>query len=522
VILKRKLFLLFLGLFVAIVSARWITHAGYMDADYYFVMGKVLAEGKGFSEPFLWNYLDDPVGIPHPSFQYWMPFTSILATLGQLIFGVGFRSAQIPFIILAASLPLFTSWIAYQLHGDSNLAFQSGLLASLPGFFLPFLVTTDSFSIFGIVGAFIIISLVNAYRRGGFPHWFLSGLLAGIAHLTRTDGVLFLLFGVGLVIKSRSDKRISLSGLIVGYLVVMVPWWVGRGIGGGGIFPAGTSRVLWTLNYDELFSYPPEKLTFNRWLQSGLGNIIVARVEALWMNIQSLFLVNGLVFLGPLMFIGGWTLRGKLLIRLVALYLGLIILMMSFLFPFAGSRGGYFHSSMAVMPILWALAPLGLERAIQFGVRRRGWIEQQAKDVFFTASVVLAFVITLGIFWSRVVGEDIFKPIWSTEERVYQEATEWLDGKTTSGSVIAINNPPGFYSVSNLKSVVIPDGDEEVLLQVVKAFSVDWLLLDHNYPKGLQSLYQNPTQVDWLFLEKTFVDEQGNDFYIYRIRVDQQ
>ena len=46
---------------------------GYMDAEYYAVLGRRLATGQGPTEPFLWNYLDDPQGIPHPAFGYWAP-----------------------------------------------------------------------------------------------------------------------------------------------------------------------------------------------------------------------------------------------------------------------------------------------------------------------------------------------------------------------------------------------------------------------------------------------------------------
>ena len=45
-----------------------------MDAEYYYAGGIRLAEGDGFTENFLWNYLDNPVGLPHPAFTYWMPF----------------------------------------------------------------------------------------------------------------------------------------------------------------------------------------------------------------------------------------------------------------------------------------------------------------------------------------------------------------------------------------------------------------------------------------------------------------
>ena len=53
---------------------------GYMDADYYYAIGLRLNRGYGFSEPFLWNYLDNPNGIPHPSNTYWMPLPSVLAS----------------------------------------------------------------------------------------------------------------------------------------------------------------------------------------------------------------------------------------------------------------------------------------------------------------------------------------------------------------------------------------------------------------------------------------------------------
>jgi hypothetical protein len=513
---KRKLSLALLGIVVALISARWIDAAGYMDADYYFSMGKVLASGGGLSEPFIWNFLDDPGGIPHPAFQYWMPFTSFLAALGQILFGSGFRSAQIPFILLAASFPLLTAWVAYRLHGDSQMAWEAGLLATVPGFFLPFWVTTDSFSIYGIVGTLIFILSVEAFNHGGFIKWAFVGLMVGIAHLTRTDGLLFLFLCLGLILYSQGGKKKAIVGVVGGYLLIMLPWWFLNGIVNGRVFPAGALRVLWTLNYDELFRYPATTLTFERWIQSGLGNILLARLEALWMNMKSLILVNGLVFLGPLMFIGGWVLRKNLLVRMVSLYLIALIIIMSFVFPFAGARGGYFHSSMAVMPILWGLAPLGLRRALKFGVRYRQWNEQQAKDFFVAAISILACLVTLGIFWSRVIGEDFFHPTWSESRQVYEGAAQWFEQEGVNESIIAVNNPPGFYTASDLAAVVIPDGDDEALHQVVDRFHVQWLLLDSNNP-GLKSLYKNHEQAEWLALIKTLKDVKGEDLFIFKV-----
>ena len=41
--------------------------AGYMDAEYYASIGSGIREGVGFNQNFLWNYLDNPTGIPFPS-----------------------------------------------------------------------------------------------------------------------------------------------------------------------------------------------------------------------------------------------------------------------------------------------------------------------------------------------------------------------------------------------------------------------------------------------------------------------
>jgi 4-amino-4-deoxy-L-arabinose transferase-like glycosyltransferase len=514
--LKRKIILALLGLFIALISARWINCSGYMDADYYFSMGKVLASGQGLSEPFIWNYLSDPKGIPHPAFQYWMPFTSFLAALGQLMFGIGFREAQIPFILLAACFPLFTAWVAYRLHGDPQMAWESGLLAAAPGFFLPFWVTTDSFAIYGIVGSLIFILSVEAFRNGGVLRWLLIGILIGIAHLTRTDGILFLPLILGFIFFSKGQKKKALAGVIMGYLIAMLPWWILNKVLHGSAFPSGTMRILWTLDYDELFSYPPSKLTFERWLESGLGNILLVRLEALWMNVKNLILVNGLVFLGPLMVIGGRLLKERFLVRLVSIYLISLLIIMSFIFPFAGSRGGYFHSSMAAMPILWAVAPLGLRRVIKFGVRYRNWNHQQARDFFTVAVFILACLITLGIFWSRVIGKDFYNPTWSTGTNVYQEVAQWFEKEGVEEAVIAVNNPPGLYAASGLAAVVIPDGEDEVLRQVVDKFQVQWVLLDSNYPAGLKSLYEDPRRVEWLELAATLEDVNEKELFIYR------
>ena len=59
---------------------------GYMDADYYYASGLRIANSGSWSEPFIWNYLGDPQGLPHPAFSYWMPLAEALSFKNLIIF----------------------------------------------------------------------------------------------------------------------------------------------------------------------------------------------------------------------------------------------------------------------------------------------------------------------------------------------------------------------------------------------------------------------------------------------------
>ena len=85
---RHYLILFLVGLAVPIAVSRYQNLPGYMDADYYFAGGIQLAQGKGFTEPYIWNYLSDPQRLPNPSHTYWMPLASIISALGMWIMGL--------------------------------------------------------------------------------------------------------------------------------------------------------------------------------------------------------------------------------------------------------------------------------------------------------------------------------------------------------------------------------------------------------------------------------------------------
>jgi hypothetical protein len=487
-----------------------------MDADYYYATSEQIASGSGFNEPFIWNYLEAPKEIPHPSHLYWMPFASIVATIPQIVLGNGFRIAQISFILLTSFVPLLTAIIAIRLNATREQVWQAGLLAVFSGFFLPFMVTTDTFSLFMILGGVFFFFAAEGSTSDRPGAWFASGLIGGLAHLSRADGVLLIIVAAIVILFSSGSKFRHLLILFLGYLLVMMPWWIHNWVEVGFVMSPNSARALWLVSYDELFSYPVDNLVPQHLWDQGLGSFIEARFDSLLTDLQSLFAVNGLIFLGPLMLIGGYELRQRQIVRIGAFYLISLLLVMSVVFPFAGARGGFFHSSTAVMPILWALAPIGLDKVIRFGVRKRQWDPGSARKVFGTASVVLAGLTTIGLFYFRAIGDDPGNPNWGKSETAYRQVGEWFYEQALEDDLLAITNPPGLYASTKLSSVVIPDGGEEELRAVVRAYEVGWVVLDRNNP-GLSALYENPNEIAWLSLQTRLRVKDAEDILIFMV-----
>ena len=141
------------GFLLSFFVAQFQPVPGYMDADYYYEGGVRLAEGHGFSEMVLWNYLDDPAGLPHPSHGYWMPLASILAALGMgFTHTISLSSARLGFFLLAMVIPPTTALLSYNITNRRDLALCAGFLAIFSGYYLPFFSTTDTFSIYMALG----------------------------------------------------------------------------------------------------------------------------------------------------------------------------------------------------------------------------------------------------------------------------------------------------------------------------------------------------------------------------------
>ena len=504
------------ALLIGILAAHWVRQPGYMDAEYYFSIAKEVTEGRGLAEPFLWNYLDDPQGLPHPSHLYWMPLPSLISALPMRLGGSTFRWAQTAFALMSAALPLLTLYAGRLLQADRRHWSRGAILSLVPGFYLAYFVTTDSFAPYALFGGLALLVAAHATEDPRTWRWLLAGALCGMGHLTRADGFLLLVPAAFAVYLSKHHRWRSVLFVVAGYAVVMVPWWARNLVVAGALLSPGSLRTLWALRYDELFIYPASVLTPARWWSSGLDVILLARLQAAGTNLLSLAAVNGLIFLAPFMAMGAWKLRGRPLVRLAIAYLSVVFLSMSLAFPFAGPRGGFFHSSVALMPALWAMAPLGLEGAVAWASKKRRWQEERAFRVLFGGAVALAAVVTAIVFVIRVVGTGAGVWPWERSHQEYQDAGEVLRALDRDPGLVAVNNPPGFYLATGLGSVVIPDGSPDILKRVIMQYGVEWVVLEANHPAGLNELYLDPGRVSWLEPARSHVNANGETVWFLR------
>jgi hypothetical protein len=512
---RHYLILFVVGLLVPFGVSRFQTLPGYMDADYYFVGGMQLAEGKGFTEPYIWNYLDDPQGLPHPSHTYWMPLASIVSAIGMWIMGQPtYWAGRASFILLSALIPLLTASLAYSVSRQTRLAMVSGFLSIFSLYYAPFMPVPDNYGLYMLFGGMFL--LLAPRREPWIP--VALGALAGLLTLARSDGLLWLgLAGLTLLWKYTSaeergkvtfrewTRRIIPAGLLalLGYFLIMGAWHIRNVNLFGSFMTPGGGRVLWLENYNQTFIYPPENLSRAGFIAAGWGAALQDRLMALAANLGNAVAAQGEIFLLPFILIGIWQLRHDLRTKIAVTGWIILFVVMTAIFPFAGSRGSFFHAGAAFQPFWWVAAPIGLNIVIQWA-RQRGKLTDENAPLFFQVVLVLiAALMTVYLVNFRVIADG-----WAKDDFIYPAVEQkLLANGIRPQDVVIVRNPPGYFLASGRSSVSLPFGDASTILTVAKKFNATYLILEKGGTfESIQNLYDHP---------------EGNPSFFYLGEVDE-
>lgn len=534
---KRDLGLVGLvGLVVNGLIAALLLRPGYVDAYYYFNGAVQLARGRGFVEDYAWVYLGLPASVSNsavslPSHTYWMPLTSVVAAPfvalglwgGALTNDQLFHWAQIPFVALAALLPILTYSLAWRLTSSRRHAWASALITLFSPFYVAFWTNIDAFALFGVLASGALLAWERA-ENGQSARWSLvTGVCVGLAHLARADGGLLLaIFGVAAVWRSfhTSWRIFALAG--IGYVLVMLPWFVRMWLVTGSILPLGGAQTLWLTHYNDIFAYPPDVLTPERYFATGWANLLRGKWQAVVENTQSVIAVQMAVVGFPFTLIGLWQGRKQWLYQLALLYALALFGLMTFVFTYPGIRGGFFHSSAALLPFWNVAMVVGVDRAVEAGTmgqqrliafltRRYGdawakrfppWQPAKSQPIFAALLVVGVMLLAAVSISGRITARLASPP--NAPDQVYADVGQWLVDTGDLVSPVLINNPPGFYYLTGRSALVTPTIGDDSTIAVMRRFGVRWLVLDINYPPNLAALYADPHSDARFALRATF------------------
>lgn len=471
--------MLMVGVFAfvaAFVLVRLTPRPTYTDSYYHFNAAVRLASGQGLTDAIIWPYLGQPASeqIPTvitPSHVYWMPLTSILAGLSMALFNApgNYAVAQIPLILCLAGAICTAYWLGFRFGSTRRHAVMALLLTTFGGFFVNYWGEIDTFAPYALIGSLGLVTIGLGAETERPRWWLFGGLLAGLGHLTRADGLLLLLSGWCVIVwpwwKPISLRRRALFFVLFtfGYLVVMLPWFVRMIDAVGAPLPLGGLNGAWFTDYNDLFRYPPE-FSPSELFQGGLGTVFATRWEAFVSNLGTFVALEGFVVMTPLMLVGLWRRRGLFTLGMILFTLGLHAAM-TLVFPFPGYRGGLFHGVAPLLPWWAALGVVGLDDVIEWvAARRRRWKPAQAKRLFSVALVLLAVVLTITITRPKT-GDGTPELFVALAETLPPDAR------------VMLNDPPQLYYFTGLGGSVLPSSPPEVIAAIAERYGITHLLL---------------------------------------------
>jgi hypothetical protein len=517
-----------LALVVAVIFARGLIAApGYTDVFYHLNAANRFASGQGLTDPYIWTYIGALDHLPMPSHLYWMPLTSVIAGLSMKLLNVpgDYFAAQFPFTLMFALTACIGFWLGRRIGGTARHSWVAGLLTLFSGFYTKFWGEIDTFAPYALFGSLCLVVIgigakwfkqpvegetVGADLRPAptalVPEadraqqavtlrktlivWFATGALAGLGHLTRADGLLLLIVAVMMIVWMGGHRRaplrsalLGLAVLLVGYVLVMLPYFARNLAEIGTPLPLGGTQSIWFAEYNDIFNYPPNATPATLFAH-GLDVVIGGRREALLNNIGTFVAVEGLIIMTPLMLIGLWRRRRDRFLLPFGLYALGLHLAMTFVFPFPGYRGGLLHSAAALIPFWAVLGVVGLDDVVDWiARRRRRWHAQTAKRVFSRGLILIA----IGL--SVVIGSG--GRVSPGDTAAFAELSQNLPADAR----ILSDDPPKLYYYTGRGGASLPNGTPQTLLDVARRYEIDYVVImggADSIPAGLQSILTSP------------------------------
>ncbi len=487
---RTPLLLYGLAFAVRLVLIAHFPYPAYPDSAYYVDVARSLQAAQGFNVDFIWIFAEvggklplDPM-LPIPSNAHWMPLASVVQLPFLSIFGNVAWASALPFALIGAITAPLTWGFARDIGAKRTVAIGAGIMTALPLLSTVYLVQPDNFSLFEPL---VVGSLWLAARglRGSGRAFVGAGLLAGLATLARTDGLLVLV-ALGLIFAwdrwrawrsaGKPVPRISVRaalGCVAVFVLVMAPWWARQLSVFGSLSPSTASgKVLFIRSIDEWNSITTPA-TLDHLLGMGIGPLLATRIGGLVSALTIYITLVGGVLLAPLMVVGGWVRRRSDDFRPFYIYAAILFGFSALVSAVHVPGGTFIHSAVALAPFSYILALEGVEHAVGWlAARRRAWDAASATRVFSAA--VVGFAV-----FCAVVGSLFVHATWEGRRERGLAVASTLDaaGAPASDRVMSLDASSTKYWTGH-GGVVLVNDPLDTIHDVARAYDIRWLVLD--------------------------------------------
>jgi Dolichyl-phosphate-mannose-protein mannosyltransferase len=505
--------LLLYGLALA-VRAVLIWHfpdPAYPDSSYYVEVARALHAGQGFNVDFLWIFPEvggtipiHPV-LPIPSNAHWMPLASIVQVPFLAVFGNVAWASAAPFAIIGALAAPLTWLVARDAGARELVSIGAGILVAIPLLTAVYLVQPDNFSLYQPL---VLGSLWLGARglRGSGRAFVGAGLLAGLATLSRNDGLLVLgalgiafLFDRWRAWRSAGARKPAIpvwaaAACVAIFVAVMAPWWARQLEVFGSLSPSTTSgKVLFIRDIGEWDSITTPA-TLQHLLGMGIGPLIATRIGGLIAALMIFAtLVAGFV-LAPFMVIGGWARRRATDFGPFFLYAILLFGFSTIVSAVHVPGGTFIHSAVALAPQAYILALEGIVLAVGWIAKRRPvWRDPAAARIFVGAAVAFSIVIA-------ATGALVVHATWQARATSFQDVGAALDaaGAPATDRVMSIDASSMKYWTGH-GGVVLVNDPLATIEDVARAYDIRWLVLDRSDSvAAVAPILDGTARPDWL------------------------
>jgi len=425
-----------------------------MDAYYYVDLGRSLAAGHGLTEHFVWNYLPPPQELVHPGSTYWLPLLSVLIAASLTLFGGGYWVERLPGLLCAAAYVALTYLLARRLGLGRRGGLGAAGLVLFNGVWFHDFTGPDAFVPYALLATASLAAQGAGLRHASVRHWVVGGLCAGLASLTRQEGVLLLAAGMLALavrlVRSAAGERgpywRAAGAYLAAYLAVWAPWSVH--LAAHAAAPGAGLSTLWLRSYDDFYSYGLA-LSPAYYLAWGWTNILHSKAEAL-LFLVAFWVFLWQVFLVPLLAVGLGGLRRRPAYAPFLIYMTLLGLALPLLFTFPSRHGTLPHASMSLLAFAACAIMAALERLTQRWPNRARWA---------AVLVLVGAAAGISLWWA-----DHSFASAATERPGVLVAVAWLDSHAPAGAPAVVDDPPAFAYVSDRPTIIQPSNGLEAIV----------------------------------------------------------